>query len=508
MVKNKLLLGAFFIFLLGGLISNPITASAKLSPDELVVAINVYPRSLDPTFETSAQAQAWFRCIFEPLVIIDNEAKMQPMLAVSWKNLDDLRWEIKLRKGVRFHNGDQFSADDVKFTIERVLKPETKAPWKPRIKVLEKVEVVDKYTVVIHTKQPFATLMKNLAVIYILPSKLAKEKGVDKFLEVPVGTGQWKFDSWLRDSYMKFARNEDYWGKKPTIKTLTYKHMPEASTRMAALEAGEIDVAYTLPPEHVERFKAKGFKINSTPIGFSFVMELKSTMGGPLTEKRVRQAINYAVDKDSIVNKLFMGYARKLEGQLVNADGFGYNPNIKAYPYDPKKAKELLKAAGHEKGFEVQLETASGQYPKDKEIAEYVVAQLAEVGIKVNLNILERATRTSKIYAGKIGPMFVISWQYLPAMDVELPYSFHITDSIWNLMKSQEFDKMLADTKREFDQEKRKKKLQELGAWFHDFAPVLFSHQIVEVTAMKPGVEGVVVNNNFTLDLTKVSVKR
>jgi peptide/nickel transport system substrate-binding protein len=508
MIKNKLLI-IVIISLFGSILLNFTSASAKRSPDELVVAVNTFPRSLDPTFDANAQAQAWYRNIYEPLVIFDNTATMQPALAVSWKALDDFRWQVNLRKGVKFHNGDPFSAEDVKFTIERVLDPKTKAPWKPKITLIEKVEIVDEHSVVIHTKEPFATLMRNFTIIYILPSKLAREKGTEKFLEVPIGTGPWKFNSWLRDSYMTFTRNEDYWGKKPHISALTFKHMPEASTRMAALEAGEIDLMYALPPEHVERLKAKGYQIFSTFVGFSFVIELKSTMGGPLTDKRVRQAINYAVDKDSIVKNLFMGYARKLEGQVTGPDGFGYNPNVKAYPYDPKKAKELLKEAGYSQGFEVVLETASGQYPKDTEVSQLIAAQLLEsMGIVVKVSVLERAIKTAKNYAGTSGPMFVICWQYLPAMDAELIYQYHITETYWNLMKSHEFDKMLEAAQREFDEKKRSEKLQKLAVWYNDFAPSLFLHQVVEVFASTPAVENFIFNKDFTLDLTNVSIKR
>lgn len=482
---------------------------ATLADASLVtVGINVFPRTLDPTFDTSAQAQGVYRAMYEPLITIGEGGAVKPALAQSWKDIDPLTWRITLRKGVRFHNGQEFTSADVKFTLERVLDAKTKAPWKPRITLVEKIETPDPFTVVIKTSQPFGTLMKNLAVIYILPAKLWQTKGDENFLDPPVGTGPFKFVQWTKESVIQLARNDSYWGKKPQIDSLVFKHMPEASTRLAALEAGEVDLIYEVPPEQVERLKGKGYQVSPVPIGFSQVVQLKTTMGGPLTDKRVRQAMNYAVDKDAIVKSLFLGYAMKLEGQLAGPDGFGYGPGLKAYPYDPAKAKELLREAGYPQGFEVVWETAIGQYPKDRELVEVVAAQLAEVGIRAKVNVLERAARTAKVYAGTVGPVFTIAWQYLPAMDLELPYSFHLSESIWNLMKEPEFDRLFVEQRRVTTEGERLAALRKLSAWFRDYAPEIFLYQIVAIYATKPQVERVGFRPDLTLDFTEANVRR
>lgn len=490
------------IILMTAVLLASIVALAQSQGDVIRVGINVFPKDLDPTFDTTAGVQGIYTQIFEPLVAVDATGQPVPALAESWTQVDDLTWRFQIRQGVPFHDGHLLTAADVKFTLERVLDPATAAPWKPRIEVIQSVEVLGTYELEIRTSRPFVMLPKNLATILILP-----EHGVTAgdFSAAPVGTGPFRFVRWQRDATIELAVFDAYWGEHPSIRTLTYRYMPEASTRVSALQAREVDLVYDVPSDLVGRMESAGFKIAAVPVGYSMVVELKSTLGGPLTNKLVRQAVNYAVDKESIVDELFGGYARLLQGQLVGSDGFGFDPTLSAYPYDPARARELLAEAGYEDGFEVDLEVAPGQYPRDRELSEIIAAQLADVGIRVNIIALERAVRSQRVFDGVIGPMFMISWQYLPAMDVALPYDFHTSTSAWNLIKEPEFDRLLERQAAQFDSAERLETLHELGAWFRDFAPVLFLYQTVSVYGYDAGLEGLILNADLTVDYTNAA---
>ncbi|MER3399509.1 MAG: hypothetical protein C4316_13460, partial [Chloroflexota bacterium] len=160
-------------------------------------------------------------------------------------------------------------------------------------------------------------------------------------------------------------------------------------SRIVALEAGDVDVALLIPPDQVDRLRSRGFQTKSVNLGQGMVVNFRQTPGTPLASRQVRQALNYAVDKNMILEKLLLGYGRVLDGQVVGPDCFGYNPDLKPYPYDPARARALLAEAGYGGGFEVTFHGTVGRYTKDKEIEEALIGQLAEVGVKANLQILE-----------------------------------------------------------------------------------------------------------------------
>jgi peptide/nickel transport system substrate-binding protein len=475
--------------------------------EKLTIGTNIMPRNLDPSFDTSAISQEIYRRYLDPLVTIGDDGEPAAALATKWAMNPDSSWRIELRPGVKFHDGTPLTSTDVKFTIERILDPNVKATWKPRIALIEAVDTPDPQTVVVKTKSPFATLMKNLATIYILPSKLHQEKGEDAFMTPPVGTGMYRFKEWAPESSITFERNEDYWGTKPNAKTLVYRLMPEASTRVAALQAGEVDAIYDLPTEQIDPLKQKGFEVAAVPLGYSMVVALKSTMGGPLEKQEVRQALNYAVDKESLVKALFGEYAKVLDGQLLGPDGFGYSPKLKPYPYDPKKARELLTQAGYPNGFEINLILSPGQYPKDKEIADLVAAQLKEVGVTVKPTVMERAVKSARGGDGTLDPMFMISWQYLPTMDAEAPYSIHVSNSSWKIMADPKFDELYTEQAKTSDPKARQAILQQMTERTHEVAPALFLYQTTAIYGVSPKISGLAGKPDYTLDLSKVAAK-
>jgi peptide/nickel transport system substrate-binding protein len=291
------------------------------------------------------------------------------------------------------------------------------------------------------------------------------------------------------------------------VGSVTFRHMPEAATRVAALEAGEVDIAYAVPPEVLDRLRGRGFVIASTNIGQIININLSSLPGTPMADKRVRQALNLAVDKDEILKTIMGGFGRKLDAQLVGPDAFGYNPKLRPYPYDPTEARRLLTAAGYAGGFEVPFIGTEGRYPKDKEIAEAVVGYLGRIGVRAKLQILESGVWLSKLYVkGAMGPMWMSGWMYMPAMDAQLPMTFFQCDSVVWVMCNSEFDRLFREASITTDHRRREQLLFRLSEIIREEAPIIFLHQIPAVFGVSPRVKGLKLLADWSFDISKLAV--
>lgn len=473
----------------------------------LTIGQGAIPISGDPAFDTNALAMAVYRFVFDT-VATSEQGKLTPALAESWRSVNNTTWEFKLRRGVKFHNGEDFNAAAVKFSIERVLNADNKSPWRGRIVDIDRVEVVDDYTVTIVTKGTVGTLVGSLLTIFIVPPKYFQEVGPAKFADAPVGTGPFKFVSYDKLTHFTVAAVDDSWRGKPTLTQVVWKKIPEESTRVAALEARELDVAIDVPPEVVDQLKAKAINIVSIPIAQSNVIQIRPTLDNAQKDKLVRQAMNYAVDKEAILKTVMGGHGRILDGQLVGPDAFGYCSDLKPYPYDPQKAKDLLSQAGHPNGISVTMAGSTGRYPKDKEVAQAVVAQLGESGIKVDLQFIENVVFSQKSADGTLGPdMYIYGWQYMPALDISEPTPYFRSVERRNLLKDPEYDRLYVAMTSALDTAAREKAACDLSRWFRENTPVLFLWQFSSINAIQPNVQGYVPKSDRTADLMKVSIQ-
>ena len=488
----------------GAATSAPAAVSAPSG--KLTIGIGSIPPSPDPHIDSTANSLPVYATMFEKLVMADEKTNPAGVLAESWNNTNDTTWEFRLRQGVTFHDGSPLTSEDVKFSIERVLKPETKSPWAGRVNEIDRVEVVDPLNFRIVTKRPFGPLIQGLMVVDIVPAKYLQARGDQGFADAPVGTGPFKFKDWLKQDHLTVAANTDYWGNKPKLAEVTFKSVPEASTRVAGLQSGDLDVSLLLPPEQAAPLKAAGINVDSVNQGQGQVINLRSTAGGPLADKKVRQALNYAVDKDSILKNLLLGYGKVLDGQIPGSDAFGYNPDLKPYPYDPAKAKQLLAEAGFPNGFELKFHGSQGRYTKDKEIEEAIVGQLAQVGVKADLEILESGVFISSYLAAQIGPAFIWAWQYLPAMDADLPLNFFASSLPQKLYNNPEYDQLLAKERASLKPEDRRKVLMDMNAFLHDDPPSIFLVQTPGLWGTTTKVQGFRWRPDYGMDLTAVSV--
>ena len=355
---------------------------------ELRVAIPWTPENLDPTMNLSSIRATVGVSIFDSLVGRDADQRIVPQLAESWKLLDDNTWQLRLRRGVIFHDGEPFNAEAVRFTFQRVLDPEQRSPNRATIAEIIRVDIVDDLTVNLVTRQPYAPLINRLLDFPMLPPKYTAEKGNQGMALRPVGTGPFRFVELVKDGRLVVEAFDRHWRGTPRVQRIIYKPIPEPFTRAAALRNNEVDLITTVPPSLARELeRVGGIRVQRVPSTWIIYLGLNA-LKKPLSDVRVRQALNYATDVDAIIKNVLEGQGRRLEGPLA-PHVFGYDASVKGYAPDPARARRLLAEAGYPDGLEVTLDSPSGRYQGDKEIAEALGGQWQKAGFKPEVQVAE-----------------------------------------------------------------------------------------------------------------------
>jgi peptide/nickel transport system substrate-binding protein len=390
-------------------------ARAQGRSKEIVIGIGAEPRTMLAVTIVDWTTNNMLEHIYDRL--LDRDAKTfkpKPMLAESWRIVNDTTWEFKLRKGVKFHNGEPFTAQSVKATIDYALDPATKSHYAAAAYwgLVKEVQVVDDFTVRFVTKQPWPNLVDSAALTnsLIMPAKALKDLGPQKLAEKPIGTGPFRFVEWKRDERLVLERNPDYWQGPADVSRVTFRFIPEFSARMAALLSGEIDIMKDVPPHAVEAIEKSGrATLRATVSSRINYLALVNLKPGPMQDLRVRRAMNHAVDVDELVKQVLRGRASRMCGPLAPAN-VDYAP-AECYKYDPARAQALFKEAGVDPTkLQLTLDTPSGRYPLDKDVSLAIAAQLQRLGIKANVVVNEWGTHLDKIKNRNTGDMFFLGW--------------------------------------------------------------------------------------------------
>lgn len=367
----------------------PTAAPPAAAKDALVIAQTVDPPNLDP-FNTTAPYMSVFAQICEPLMYWDSDADgnavIKPRLATEWNWVDDTTLEFKLREGVQFSNGEPFNAESAKFSLEQLFAAFNYSQWLADL--LKEIQVVDDNTVRVVLNKPAGYLTSVMAMgsFQVEPKDFAA-RGVDAFNQSPVCTGPWTLQEHVKDSHITLAANPNYWGGTPKFKTITYRIIPDDAARVAALEAGEIDIAPNIPHSAADRIASNSaLELVSIPSlrQFGTHFDVDNPKAEPLKDARVRLALNLAIDRETMCKQLFSGRCTPMQGQFLSKFHSGFNPDLEIYPYDPERAKELLAEAGYPDGFEVDYTYTVGRYPLDKQAGEAMAAYLRAIGLTVN----------------------------------------------------------------------------------------------------------------------------
>jgi len=392
---------------------------------ELRVAIPWTPENLDPTMNLSSIRAMVGVTMFDSLVGRDADNRIVPQLAESWRLVDDTTWQLKLRRSVVFHDGEPFNAEAVRFTFQRVLDPEQKSPNRANMAEIARVDVIDDYTVNLVTRQPYAPLINRLLDFPIVPPRYAAEKGNQGMALRPVGTGPYRFVELVKDDRLVVEAFDRHWRGAPRIRRVVYKPIPEPFTRAAALRNNEVDLITTIPPNLARELEGVG-GIRAQRVPSSWIIYLGlNAFKKPLSDVRVRQALNYATDVDAIVKNILEGNGRRLEGPLT-PQMFGYDASVKGYPHDPARARKLLAEAGYPDGLEITLESPAGRYQGDKEIAEALGGQWQKAGFRPRVQVAEWGAYFKR-YLGK---------QFQDAYLLGLGGPMQDADELYNLVSS------------------------------------------------------------------------
>jgi peptide/nickel transport system substrate-binding protein len=481
-VASVLALAALAVAVIG---TAPAPAGAQAA-GEIRVALPWTPENLDPTMNLSSIRAKVGVSLFDSLVGRDADNKLVPQLAESWKALDDVTWQIKLRRGVVFHNGEPFNAEAVRFTFERVLDPNQKSPNRANVGEVARVEVVDDYTVNLVLRQPYAPLLNRLIDFPIVPPKYTAEKGNQGLALRPVGTGPFRFVELVKDDHLIVEAFDRHWRGAPKVRRIVYKPIPEPFTRAAALRNNEVDLIDTVPPNLASELeRAGGIRVQRVPSTWIIYLGLNA-LKKPLSDVRVRQALNYATDADALVKSVLDGNARRMDGPFT-PHMFGFDPSVKGYAPDPARARRLLAEAGYPDGVEITLEAPAGRYQGDKEIAEALGGQWQKAGFKPRVQVAEWGAYFKR-YLGK---------QFQDAYLLGLGGPMQDGDELYNLVsskgrglyyKNEKVDALFDAGRTTMDPAKRKKIYADLARAMVEDATWVFLMQQVDIYASRERV--------------------
>jgi peptide/nickel transport system substrate-binding protein len=445
---------------------------------ELVVIQGVDPETLDMQMITAQVVVNIGHHITERLLDYDENIKLKPLLAISWEHIEPKIWQYKLREGVTFSNGEPFNAEQVKFSFDRVMAEDSTSMRKGgATRYVESVEVVDEYTVNFHTPEIVPLFDQWVTMEFpIVPKGYITENGDEAFARHPIGTGPFIFEEWVKDDHITMVRNPDYWGTPAKIDRLTFRSVPDIAARAASFLAGEADVVTDIQPIMVPVVRAREGLSLLAEEGMRIVFVKPNTrIDSPMTDVRVRQALNYGIDKEAIVASVMGGFATVSPGQVVSSQYWGFNPDLEAYPYDPEKAKALLADAGYPNGFDIRMSVPRGRYMNDAEIGQALAGQLEDIGVNVKVETREFSVHNKEFYTQEGGPLFLIGYKAPPDTGIMLsifesshPNSQHV-DPV--------YDDMVNDALAETDADLRLEKTNAASEYFREQAIAIFLHQ-------------------------------
>jgi peptide/nickel transport system substrate-binding protein len=380
-----------------------LTGSVWAACEKVTIALGSEPTTLDPQIREDGGERAVNDNIYDTVLTRTPEGELIPHLAAEMPKLvTPDTWEVTLRPGITFHNGEPMDADAVVYSIKRVIDPDFNSEQISFFSTIKDAKTTGELTLHVFTNGPDPILPSRLYWLKVVPPVHSKDP---KFAEKPVGTGPYRFVAWQRGQHIDLERNNDYWGKVPQIDSVRYRFIEEPGTRLAGLMAGEFDLITNLLPEftsHVPR--------SVNVLGLEHPIIILNADSGITQDLRVRKALNYAVNKMALANGLFEGYAQVAQGQLLSPSFFGYNDEVKAYPYDPDQAKKLIEEAGVQ-GQTVELIGTSGRWLKDRDMVEAVAGYWEQAGLKVNVRIFEFNEYLNRLFDRKTraDAIFVVS---------------------------------------------------------------------------------------------------
>ena len=483
--------------------------------EKLTIALGVDTESFNPNEIRNAVSHNLCELIMDTYFYQDTEGKLHPRLAAGYTvSPDGMTVTLHLRKGVRFSDGTEMKSNSCKAAFDRVLDPKNQVSLRFAYTAIKETVLVDDYTLSLKLNYPFTPLMPALTLCSVSPfSPAAMEKYGKEIRRNPIGAGPFKLAEWIKGDRIVLVRNEDYYGRKPTVKTVIWKIVPEVATREAMLKSGQVDICIKPSPVNLDFLEKDPSLRVEKPLSTRSIFMYLNTQKFHTQDKLVRQAFNYAVDKKALVRSVLFDQAEPAEG-VIAPNLFGYVRMDSQYDYDPTKTKELLKKAHFDFGKPVKLLTSQGRYLFDKQVAEAVQAYFQAIGIKTELRVMDWATYAAgipkpleetdrEVTLGGWGPVILDG-------DMTLYGQFTCSVSPPNgsgqsFYCNPKFDEIMEASRREQNPAKRKDLLARASKIVWDDCPWLFLHAERFVIGYKSKLKGIVTSPTERLYPTYVT---
>lgn len=387
--------------------------TAEGADDVLTIALGTDMVSFDVHNHTNTSTEAIHINMFNYLVKREPESgEYISDLAESFEAVDDKTWEFKLKEGITFHNGESLDSEDVKYSLERPAKDDTTLEH-INYEVIEEIEVIDELNFLIHTKTPDPALLNRISRMgsAILPSDYIEENGLDHFLAEPIGTGPYQLNEWVKDDRIVLDVYEDYFdGKNEEWNQVVFRVIPENSTRVSELLTGGIDIATNMPPSEWDRIESnEGTHMEQETSNRTMMLFVRHTEGWPTADKKVREALDLAIDNNAISENLLAGRAVPTITRMAPGN-FGFNEDLyDTYNYDLERARELLEEAGYGDGLDITLHSPRGRYLQDAEVAEMVAGMWSQIGVNATVEFMEWSSFVDMRNAGENKDVFLLA---------------------------------------------------------------------------------------------------
>ena len=447
-------------------------------PSSLLAVVKAGPDTMEPTRDNDPNLQVVAN-IFDGLLRRDPSGKLLPALATSFERTDLDKWEFTLRQGVKFHNGNPFDAQDVKFSLER-LKGDF-SEFQSFGSAIKQVQILAPFKVQVITAGPVPFFANNLHQIFILDQESSATRSEAEIAQKPIGTGAYRFGQWVQGSFVDLEANPDYWDGAAAIKRVRHQVVQDDSTRLAALESGDAQLVQSLPVQFADRVRSNSTLKLVVRAGRQAIFFSPKVVDSPLADLRVRQALYYAIDTQAIIKTVLGGFGAPA-AQVPDSPTVGFNPDIKRLSFDPQKARALLSEAGFPNGFDLTVDVTNDQFANDVEVGQAVAQFLSRVGIHAQVRARPSSLFFADVDAHKLD-FFIVGW-FDGAFDFgRTAKVLLVTDAYFNgsLYSNAQFDALIKQSDAIVNAQERAKLLQRANKLVMDdvaLVPLYYEAQV------------------------------
>jgi peptide/nickel transport system substrate-binding protein len=460
----------------------------------LTIGIPTDVTTLDPTMAPEVNSLNVAAAVLEPLLRLDARERLQPLLAESWEVVDAVTYVFRLRRGVSFHNGEPLTGRAVEASWRR--SQEKHRANREAFSGVARIDHLDDHTIRVVTRAPDPLFLRRMATAEaaIFPPRYTAEQGDQGVAQRPVGTGPFRLAEWVRGERIVFRASPAYHQPDvPRVQTLVWRVVPETASRVAALRTGQLDIALRIPPHQALPLEREpGVRLSSALSTRTFYVAFNTVTTGrgtPVMDRRVRLALNLAVDVEAIVKGLFLGQAERVNSLIGNVQ-FGHDPTLPPLPYDPARARALLAEAGHGDGFRTGMACPSGAYPYDREACQAVAGYLHKLGVEVDLQVMEPNRFWDLQAKRRLPPLFLDGvGDRFQDPDTQLE-GILSPESPWTAFEKAEFTELIRDAGRSVDPAHRRRIYARLARAMQADPPAIFLWQAKNFEGVRPRVSG------------------